>query len=98
MLASVHSKPMNMGPLRMREAGLATNTPPPGPGRASTMPRVSSSLTASFTVATATLNRWRRSSLVPSLSPVLSTPAEISCSISRARASARDSRELCRMG
>jgi hypothetical protein len=98
MLASAHSKPTNMGPLRMRDAGPATNTPPPGPGRASTKPRVSSSLTASFTVATATRNRWRTSSLVPSRSPVVSTPAEISSSISRASASARDRREIRRAG
>src|SRR6266704_6453537 len=96
MVASVHWKPMIMGPRRSRDAGLATNTPPPGPGRASIMPRASSSLMASFTVATATLNRWRRSSLVPSRSPVLSTPMEISCSISRARASAREMRDPCR--
>src|SRR5215470_7041217 len=89
---------MIIGPPRLREAGLATNTPPPGPGRASTSPRASSSLIASLTVATATPNRSRRSSLVPSRSPVLRTPAAISSSISRASASARDSRELCRTG
>src|SRR6266568_6188842 len=87
---------MISGPWRMRARGSATNTPPPGPGRASTRPRVSSSLTASLTVALATPKRWRRSSLVPSRSPVPRVPSEISSSSSRARASARDMREAIR--
>src|SRR3954451_2882981 len=81
---------------RARVDAWVTNTPPPGPGRAVSIPRISSRRMASLIVASATPNRVRSSSLVPSRWPGLSSPPVISCSSSRAIASPSEMRELVR--
>ena len=70
----------------------ATKIPPPGPGRASITPRVSSSRTASLIVATATPKRSRSSSLVAMRSPGPCRSASIEDSSSRATLAARETR------
>ena len=69
-----------------------TKTPPPGPGRAVSIPRISSRRIASLIVARATPKRARSSSFVPSRWPGLSSPPVISCSSSRAIASPSETR------
>src|SRR5215210_4022604 len=79
--------------IRARVEACETNTPPPGPGRAVSIPRISSSRMASLIVASATPKRRRRSSFVPRRWPGWSSPPVMSASSSRAIASPSEMRE-----
>src|SRR3954453_23888738 len=94
--ASLHLEPITKWFRRARVEACVTNTPPPGPGRAVSMPRISRRRIASLIVASATPKRPRSSSLVPSRSPGLSSPPVISCSSSRAIASPSEMRDVVR--